>query len=185
MINFLEILRRADFNSYRFLYKFSEQHLFVEKVFYFFSQYGIVIIFLSFIYLIWRQKIRAFFCSFFAMGYAAAVDLIIMFFWHRPGPYVSHADLVKIAAEGTRMSVASFPSSHTYIAFAVATSIFLYGHKRLGIALFLLAVMVGVGRIGIGFHYPTDVIGGAIIGIITGVLAYLSVQKVEEDQKVS
>lgn len=57
----------------------------------------------------------------------------------------------------------SFPSGHTSSAF-VAFSILSYFFKQKKKYLFGLASLVGVSRLWIGVHYPSDVLAGALIG---------------------
>ena len=57
----------------------------------------------------------------------------------------------------------SFPSNHTGVAFAIATSVWLAQH-RLGIMLLGLAVLVGIGRVLLWVHFPIDVVVGGAIG---------------------
>ncbi|MCJ8013295.1 phosphatase PAP2 family protein [Paenibacillus sp. KQZ6P-2] len=57
----------------------------------------------------------------------------------------------------------SFPSGHTTAAFSLAIPLIL-GHPE-WICLFLpLSLLVGVSRIYLGLHYPSDVFAGAVIG---------------------
>ncbi|MFU1798360.1 phosphatase PAP2 family protein [Paenibacillus azoreducens] len=57
----------------------------------------------------------------------------------------------------------SFPSGHTTAAFSLAIPLIL-GHPE-WICLFLpLALIVGMSRIYLGLHYPSDVLAGAVIG---------------------
>jgi len=115
------------------------------------------------------------------MAVAGLADFLIMFLWKRPRPFISHSnEIMTPVTAGLRVDSSSFPSAHTYICFAIATSIFLYGHKRLGTALLVLAMAVGIGRIGAGLHYPSDVIGGALLGIASGIFAYLIVRRKEK-----
>ncbi len=58
----------------------------------------------------------------------------------------------------------SFPSRHASISFAMACAI-AYGRRSWGIAAFVLALIVAFGRVASGAHYPTDVLGGAIVGV--------------------
>ena len=64
----------------------------------------------------------------------------------------------------------SFPSGHSFSSFAAAYSVFLF-HKKEGITLLVLALIIAVSRLYIYVHFPTDVLTGALLGI--GV-AYLS-----------
>lgn len=61
----------------------------------------------------------------------------------------------------------SFPSSHAVNNFAAAM-FFGYFYKHLRWILFSVAAIVALSRIFVGVHYPSDVIGGALIGIILG-----------------
>jgi len=53
----------------------------------------------------------------------------------------------------------------------LATLVFLY-NKKLGIIFYILAVLVGVGRVLALVHYPVDILGGAILGIICGFIVF-------------
>ncbi len=65
----------------------------------------------------------------------------------------------------------SFPSGHTTGAFSLAIIIALY-FPIFGFITIPLAFLVGISRIYIGVHYPTDVIVGAFLGSICSFLTY-------------
>ena len=63
----------------------------------------------------------------------------------------------------------SFPSSHAVNNFAVAT--FFYKlYPKLKWFLFITASLVALSRPYIGVHYPSDILAGAIIGVIIGLI---------------
>lgn len=67
-----------------------------------------------------------------------------------------------------------FVSSHAANSFAAAVlSLLLIRKKWFSILILIWAVTVGYSRIYLGVHYPGDVIGGAVVGIITGWMIYL------------
>ena len=61
----------------------------------------------------------------------------------------------------------SFPSGHAATSFAMASII---GHlyRSGAVPAFLLAFLVAFSRIYVGVHYPYDVLGGAVVGGVTG-----------------
>lgn len=63
----------------------------------------------------------------------------------------------------------SFPSGHTTAAFSIATSVS-FSIPLLSVIAFPLAAMVGISRIYIGVHYPTDVFAGFTIATVTSLL---------------
>ncbi len=179
-MNILNQIRQYDFNIYHYFYDLNNSSALIHYSAYFFARYGIVFFLLSFIYLTWKKKIRAFLCILLAMGVAGLVDFIVFVFWQRPRPFVTHGMVVNADFYGLDTNLSSFPSSHTYIAFAIAISIFLYGHRKLGSILFLLASAVAIGRMCVGLHYPSDIIGGAILGTLSGVMVYYMVRNWEK-----
>ena len=67
----------------------------------------------------------------------------------------------------------SFPSGHTTAAFASATSLSLtYKKWYVTIPAYAYACMVGYSRMRLGVHYPSDVLGGMILGIGSGLLTW-------------
>jgi membrane-associated phospholipid phosphatase len=85
-----------------------------------------------------------------------------------------------LALQGTRIigwkeHGRSFPSGHTAQTFFLVTLLSHYFQIGIGgtAALYAVAVLVGFTRIYVGAHYPRDVIGGAALGSVWGVLAVL------------
>ena len=60
----------------------------------------------------------------------------------------------------------SFPSGHASFIFALAAAVLFY-YPKISILFFIAAILTGLGRIIAGVHYPSDILAGAVIGIIT------------------
>ncbi|MDQ3018591.1 MAG: phosphatase PAP2 family protein, partial [bacterium] len=63
----------------------------------------------------------------------------------------------------------SFPSRHTTAFTSVAAVVTMFNPVA-GIILYGVTVMTGLGRIVLGYHYPTDILGGLTLGTLIGVL---------------
>jgi len=72
------------------------------------------------------------------------------------------ADVHLIAGCG---SGKSFPSSHAVNNFAVAT-LFAFYYRRLRYGVYGWAALVALSRVFMGVHYPSDIVGGALIGTL-------------------
>ena len=65
----------------------------------------------------------------------------------------------------------SFPSRHTVCAFIIAMA-FLYVQTNIGVIMLVIASVIGLTRVLAGVHFIRDVISGAAIGILIGVLGF-------------
>ncbi len=79
----------------------------------------------------------------------------------------------------------SFPSGHTAASFAAMTALFLAKMKKAWIAALILAILIAFSRLYFYVHYPTDVLGGIVVGILSGVLGYAIVEKLDKLRKTA
>jgi decaprenylphosphoryl-5-phosphoribose phosphatase len=73
---------------------------------------------------------------------------------------------------GGAPSSLSFPSAHALSSFAVATAMFRVDPATAGAL--VVALLLSLGRPYLGMHYPSDVVAGALLGILLGLLVPLS-----------
>ncbi|MGD0338193.1 MAG: phosphatase PAP2 family protein [Bacteroidota bacterium] len=72
----------------------------------------------------------------------------------------------------------SFPSSHAVNMFAAAV-VLSYAYKRWVWAFYSMAGIIALSRVYIGVHYPSDALGGALIGFIVGQIMILLLKYIE------
>ena len=95
-------------------------------------------------------------------------NLIIKNLFARIRPYEVIDGLILLVGKAPDYS---FPSGHTGSAFALAVVICMVMDRKYGIIALILASLMGFSRLYVGIHYPSDVLGGVILGIVTSVIA--------------
>ena len=90
---------------------------------------------------------------------------LIQLIWSRPRPFEVLKYVNQLIAHS---SGDSFPSGHAAFYFAVA-GVFLAFDKRLGVFAICVAFLMGVARGTSGIHWPTDIMGGAVVGLLSAV----------------
>lgn len=72
----------------------------------------------------------------------------------------------------------SFPSDHAILFFALSTCILLISKKAGALAYIYTLLIICFPRIYFGYHFPTDILGGAVIGIAVTLIA--SIDKISK-----
>lgn len=96
-----------------------------------------------------------------AAAIAMMTNQVISHLWERPRPFTAHA-------AGTHLLSApspdpSFPSDHAAVAFAIAFAVLAFS-RRGGFVFLGAATLIGLSRIALGMHYPSDVVAGIVVG---------------------
>jgi len=116
-------------------------------------------------------------------GLARLAAEIIRFFFPRARPFSAEAVLETADCQINLLinypDVPGFPSGHAafYFGIAGAVLIFLFKIKRppklwrlIALSFFLVALLVVVGRVFSGIHWPSDILIGMVIGILSAFL---------------
>lgn len=138
-------------------------------------QYLLVAIFVLFLYFSAyskRDKLYIFCTTIVSVIIARfGITEIIRFLYHRPRPFITH-HVYQLFAENDW----SFPSGHSAFFFAMATAIYFY-NKKWGIGFFIAAILMNLSRIIAGVHYPSDILGGVIVGVFTAYVVFRFIEK--------
>ncbi len=108
-----------------------------------------------------KQKYKEIILVFFSGALAWTLAHILKFLLHIPRPTGGLEDMVYLFEK----TGYGFPSGHASFYMALAFSIFLV-HKKAGYIFMALALLISMARIVAGVHYPIDILGGFVLGIL-------------------
>lgn len=130
-----------------------------------YSSYLLVMLFVVFILLNKNNKFKLVLKGIFSVFIARGVlTELIRHFYHRPRPFsVMHVN--QLVAESNW----SFPSGHATFFFALSTIVYFH-NKKWGMGFFFASLILTLSRVVAGVHYPLDIVGGAFIGVICGLI---------------
>ncbi|MDE2019005.1 MAG: phosphatase PAP2 family protein [Patescibacteria group bacterium] len=157
-----------NYSIFSFFHHFAGRWLFLDVIGIFLAEYLPYFVGFAFLILVFRENgwRRRFYL--FAEGILAIIlsrGLVaetIHFFYYHPRPFEVLGFAPLIPESGS-----SFPSGHMAFFFALAMAVW-YANRKWGIWYFILAALIGVARIFVGVHWPLDIIGGALIGLLCG-----------------
>lgn len=112
------------------------------------------------------------FLSIVLCGVINTFGLKLLFMRERPFLAVDLLERVGPIPNGS-----SFPSSHTTFAFALAWMVFWMRKKKWILPAFGYAILVGISRMYLGVHYPSDVIAGVVVAAIFSFLLYKGLER--------
>lgn len=69
----------------------------------------------------------------------------------------------------------SFPSGHTAASFAAVAAFYFSGERKLWKPALTLACLIAFSRLYLYVHYPTDILGGIFVGLVSGYIGYVMI----------
>lgn len=94
---------------------------------------------------------------------------IVLLFVDRARPFLVDASIWQLVHTQITENYQSFPSGHALFFFALSTVVW-KSNKKIGIMLFLASSLICIARVFAGVHYPSDILAGAIMGILSGII---------------
>ncbi len=171
-----------DLSLFYFIHGLAGQSAWGDSLIVFFAEYYLYVVLLVFVGVALYQYSKVKVVSLF-LKYGTAllgaliarfgVATFIRHFYHHERPYIAIAGLSHLLSD----SAYSFPSGHTIFMFALAACTHFF-NKKLAYYLYASGLVIGMARIAAGVHYPSDILGGIVIGMVTGAIVYLICSKI-------
>jgi len=118
------------------------------------------------------RKVDTAFCFLFVAAVAAFSYFLITpalkDLFVRPRPFVVHQVNQLISEDALSYS---FPSGSAVLTFALATAI-LFFNRKMGFVFLVLAFFTSFAQVFVGVHYPFDVIGGMLVGVVFSLISW-------------
>lgn len=132
------------------------------------GEHGEIWIAFTLILLLFRRTRKAGLAMAIALiSYLIAGDFILKPLFARPRPCDVNTAVTILV---NRPHGHSFPSGHTASAFAAAFALWLQ-NRKLGVPALVLAAFIAFTRLYLYVHFPTDILGGVVLGLALGALA--------------
>lgn len=163
-----------DQTVFQFLHKLIGVSAFIDLFLIFLASYLIYILSVGFVFVVlrekknWKDRFLLFSLTTISVILSRGIiKPIIVSFFERPRPFVEFGiePILDIAAKP------AFPSGHMAFIIPIVCVIWLIS-RRLGIWYLAGALFMGIARISVGAHWPTDIIGGTLVGLISFVVVY-------------
>jgi undecaprenyl-diphosphatase len=135
--------------------------------------YALCVILLAYVFLDTKNENKRGHVALVALLAGLVARYVVKYFivlWYAfSRPYVGLTEITLLIPPILTEELKTFPSGHALFFFALSAVLYIYD-KRLGTFFFIASFVMGIARITAGVHYPSDIIGGAVIGILIGLL---------------
>ena len=129
------------------------------------------------IYLWFSKRKNESLFSFYAGILGLFVNWFISLIYFHPRPFMLHLGIMLIDHKAEN----SFPSDHATLTFSITFMLLMFKSTRIiGIFAFLLALLCGIARVYVGVHWPFDIIGGFVVGLVSSLIIYFLREKLQK-----
>ncbi len=166
-----------DFHIFRLFFSLANKSAIADWFILFFANFLPYLLVISFILLIfkfqgWKKKI--WFSVFGALSVILARGILvelIRFFSFRPRPSL----ILELSPLIEKLSP-SFPSGHASLFFALAVALWFF-NKKWGLWFAGISFIMSLARISAGTHWPSDILGGVLVGMLASILVFVLLYK--------
>ncbi len=165
--DFFSLIGSLDIRGFNWINSFALKWVWLDCLAIFFAKYfGYILILFLILFLLksfrikWPALIQIFIAPVFSRF---IVTEIFRWLWYRPRPFVENSINLLL----NHSDVSSFPSGHSAFYFAISIVVYFY-NKKIGFLFFLASFLICLSRVFCGIHWPTDILGGILIGIFSG-----------------
>ena len=157
-----------DLYSFNLLNQFAGRWVWLDYFGMFFAEYSGYFLLFTLIFFLginfrkyWKMVLEAIIAAFFTRFVLTGM---IWWLWFKPRPFVAlkFFPLIDHSAKES-----SFPSGHASFYFALSTIVYFY-NKKVGIIFYIVSLLMILARVFVGVHWPSDILVGAILGILMG-----------------
>lgn len=117
----------------------------------------------------WKEIVLVFFSGILAWFFATLLKIFI----HTDRPFLKLPDVVSLFDK----TGYAFPSGHATFFIALAFALF-FSHRKVGYVFMIFAVLISLARIAAGVHFPVDILGGFVLGILTAYLVKIIYKRI-------
>jgi undecaprenyl-diphosphatase len=118
----------------------------------------------------WKEIALVFFSGAVAWFSATLLKLFV----HTPRPFIKFSEVLPLFNK----TGYAFPSGHAAFFTALAFTIF-FSHKKVGIFFMFCTILICLARIAAGVHFPIDILGGIILGILVAYFVKFLYKKIK------
>lgn len=157
---------------FRMINDLGKEHAFLNPLFVFFAEYSMYFLALAVIVFFFtrngRNRIMVI-CAGLTFILAEVIGKLVSKLHTNYQPFSVLDDVNKLIEKDINNS---FPSDHTILFFSFCMTFWLFSKSSYRFLWLIVAVLVGISRVGVGVHYPADILVGALISIVASLIVY-------------
>lgn len=169
---------------FRMINDLGKEHVYLNPVFVFLADYSLYFLALAVVVFFFTRNGRnrlMVVCAGLTFILAEVVGKLVSNLHTNYQPFSVLDDVNKLIEKDINNS---FPSDHTILFFSFCMTFWLFSKSRYRFLWLIVAVLVGISRVGVGVHYPADVLVGALISMAVSFIVYKVFPKSKNIQRL-